>query len=330
VVKSLSWINRIGTIAFISVALIGAASNAGAGEYRAWPGEFMRMGAGARALGMGNAYSAVPGDIYSSYFNPAGLSHMQSRQMAFSFRYLSMDRNFRYFVIGSPAGPDAGFALSWLNAGTDDIVGRDLNGNPTGALEDNRNVFTLSFAKNIGDKFSVGINTKLGYWKLVDDDAKSFGFDIGVVFRPIADLSFSLASRDIMSRYTWTSKRWNKYISGADGQSMEKEDKFPSYYTGGVSYRMLDDKLLAAMTLELIEEYPLGVDIGVSYIVYKVFTVRTGIYNYTTDDELESGSYTAGFSLQVTGSISLDYAFATDRFDGDNTHVVAITMGIGE
>ncbi|MCD6308676.1 MAG: hypothetical protein J7M24_06745 [Candidatus Latescibacteria bacterium] len=324
------WINRICTIAFAGITLLAAAFPADAREYRAWPGDFMRMGAGARALGMGNAYSAIPGDIYSSYFNPAGLSYMQSRQMAFSFRYLSMDRMFRYFALGSPIGPDAGFALSWTNAGTDNIVGRDLNGNPTKSLEDNRNVFTFSFGKNIGDKFSLGINTKLGYWKLVDDNAKSFGFDLGFVIRPINDLALSFAARDIMSRYTWASKHWNKYISGADGQSMEKEDKFPFYYTGGVSYSMLNDKLLAAIMLELIEEYPLGVDAGVSYAVYKVFTIRTGVYNYTTDNELQSGSYTAGFSLQVTGSISLDYAFTADRFDGDDTHVIAITMGFEE
>ena len=191
-------------------------------EYRAWTGEFMRMGAGARAMGMGNAYTAVEGDIYSSYYNPAGLSSMIQRQFTFSFRYMSMDRAFRYFAFGSPAGPDAGFAFSWLNAGTDDIIGRDLNGNPTGALSDNRNAFTLSFAKYLNRWMSLGINTKYVLWKLAGDDAKSFGFDIGAIVRPVRNLTASFVVRDIRSRFTWKSDRWKRSISGADGQSMEK------------------------------------------------------------------------------------------------------------
>ena len=96
-------------------------------------------------LGMGNAYTAVPGDIYSAYFNPAGLSSMNARQLSISLRYLSMDRHFKDIIFGGPVGPDASFALSWINAGTDEIVGRDLNGNATGTLNDTRNVFGCYF-----------------------------------------------------------------------------------------------------------------------------------------------------------------------------------------
>ena len=47
------------TAIFVSFLTVLSVSGACADDYRAWPGEFMRMGAGARALGMGNAYTAA-------------------------------------------------------------------------------------------------------------------------------------------------------------------------------------------------------------------------------------------------------------------------------
>ncbi|MBN1290212.1 MAG: PorV/PorQ family protein [Candidatus Latescibacteria bacterium] len=298
-------------------------------EYRSWTGEFMRMGAGARAMGMGNAYTAVEGDVYSSYFNPAALATIDERQLAISFRYLSMDRHFKHVVIGSKVGIDAGFALSWINAGTDDIVGRDLSGNPIGSINDSRNAFSVSFAKQLTKMISVGLNAKVALWKLGGEDAKAFGFDLGIITHPIEHFSLAFVARDVNSRFTWTSTRWKSTIGDIDGQPIEKEDKFPLYYTAGVSYKMLGDKLLLASTLEFIEDNPYGVNLGVSYEFNDTFTCRSGIYNYTSSDELDSGSYTAGFTVRVTPSISADYAYGTDGIDNDNIHCISLIMNYG-
>lgn len=325
-----SWLSIKIIHVMICISVIAVSSVSLADEYRAWTGDFMRMGAGARALGMGNAYTAVGGDIYSSYFNPAGLAYMTEKQFTFSFRYLTMDRMFRYFAIGSPTGPDAGFALSWMNAGTDDITGRDLNGNPTGNLDDERNAFTLSFAKSITEKLSIGLNTKYVLWKLAGDDAKAFGFDFGIMATPWRTLTVSANARDLRSRFTWKSDRWKKYINDADGQPMEKEDRFPKYYTLGVSYKFFGEKLILASTAESIENYPVSFDAGISYKYNKTFTLRTGFYNYNSSDELDYGSYTAGFSLGITNSMAFDYAYLTDGFDDGAIHAISFVMGYGD
>jgi len=299
-------------------------------EYRAWPGEFLRIGAGARAMGMGNAYSAVEGDIYSSYFNPAGLATMESRQLALSIHYLSFDRKYMHLVYGGKMGPGAGFAISWIQAGTDDIIGRDLNGNPTGSLTDKRNSFAISFSKNIGKIVSFGINTKMSLWKLAGDDAKAFGFDVGAVVRPLNRMSLSFVMRDMNSRFTWKSDRWKKNISGGDGQSMEKTDKFPVYYTFGAAYKMNKDKLILSATLENVEDNPIGLDVGVSYSLTEKLILRSGVYNYTSDDELNAGSYTFGFTLRVTSSLDFDYAYVPVDFEKESVHCISIVTNYGE
>jgi hypothetical protein len=325
-----SWYSIKRGLAAGVIALCACAFSADGAEYKAWTGDFMRMGAGARTLAMGNAYTALEGDIYSSYFNPAGLAVMDNREFSFSYRYLSMDRKFRYIAYGSPVGPDAGFAITWLNAGTESIEGRDLNGRSTGLLKDDRNSFTVSFAKELNRWVSLGLNTKLAFWKLGGEDARAFGFDLGIIARPLSGLTTALVVRDINSRFTWKSGRWGEVISGSDGQSLEKEDAFPAFYTIGAAYHLLDDDLVFSGTVEIVEDNPPGLDLGAAYTWRDRFTFRTGIANYTGDDELDQGSYAAGFTVAVSQRLSVDYTFATDSVDDDSIHIFALHMSYGE
>ncbi|MFC1508954.1 PorV/PorQ family protein [Candidatus Omnitrophota bacterium] len=317
-------VNRV--VLFALLVLVIGSSTVFSDEYRPWTGEYLRVGAGARAMGMGNAYAAVEGDIFSYYYNPAGLSSMEERQMAISFRYLSMDRYFKDIVLGSKIGPGASFALSWINAGTHEIIGRDLNGKPTGTLSDTRNTFGITFSKNLNRMLSIGFNAKVSTWKLDKDDAKAYGIDLGVLARPLTNLTASFVVRDLNSRFTWNSSRWKERLGSFDGQSIEKEDKFPLFYTVGAAYKTYRDKVLLAATLEFVEDNPMGIDLGASYRLNRIFTVRTGIYNYTSSDELESGSLTAGFTLRVTSSISFDYAYLTGSIDNDSIHCISLVM----
>jgi len=64
----------------ISVAVLsgGFASTATADKFA---GEFMALGGGARAMGMGGAFSAVAGDASTVFWNPAGISGFDKRQV---------------------------------------------------------------------------------------------------------------------------------------------------------------------------------------------------------------------------------------------------------
>lgn len=287
------------------------------------------MGAGARALGMGNAYNAVDGDIFSAYYNPAGLAGMNGAQISISPRSMSMDRYFNHAAFGTRVGPDADFAVSWIGAGTENIQGRDLNGNRTGGIKDSRNSFSVTFAKNAGSKVSVGLNAKVSLWNLAGEDAKAFGFDAGVLVRPIDHLTAAVVLRDINSRFTWSTDYWSDQLTGSDGQSMDKEDKLPFCYTIGLAYRALGDRLLVSAMTESVQDNPTGLDLGLSYAVNRMFTLRGGMYNYTSDG-LDYGSLTAGFGLKVTGSIGLDYAFASDVLEDDQVHILSLVLNYGE
>jgi hypothetical protein len=310
--------------------LLAAAGTAPCEDMRAWPGDFLRMGVGARAMAMGNAYSAVDGDVFSAYYNPAGLASLEGRQIGLSYRYMSMDRHFTHLAFGSRIGPDAGFAFTWLGAGTDDIQGRDLSGNSTGNLKDSRNSFGVTFSKQAGPHISLGITPKVSLWNLGGENAKAFGFDLGVLVRPTESLSAAFVLRDINSRFTWESKRWADVIGDSDGQPMQKEDKFPVYYTLGLAWKPIKDKVVLSVMTESVQDNPTGFDFGASWAVNTIFTLRAGVYNYSSSEGLDYGSITGGFGLRVSQTIGFDYTFASDNIENDRIHLLSLVLTYGD
>ncbi len=63
-------------------ALLAFAVPAGATKYA---GEFMKIPVGARAIGMGGAFSAVSDDATSPYWNPAGMVYLPYREAFLGF-----------------------------------------------------------------------------------------------------------------------------------------------------------------------------------------------------------------------------------------------------
>ena len=108
------------------------------GEGAAWasgPGttgaDILKIGVGARAIGMGEAYVAQADDVSSLYWNPAGLALMQERQASFMYDQMYQDIKYQNAAIGIPLENGAiGGSLSYLSYG--DIQGYDTSGNSIG------------------------------------------------------------------------------------------------------------------------------------------------------------------------------------------------------
>lgn len=104
-------------------------------------GEFMALGAGARALGMGGAFGAVANDASAFYWNPAGLAGIEKRQaLAMHAEQFGDLLNYNVGSYVQPSSlvdparkPAFGFALIHLGVPdqiiTNQLTHNDLNGN---------------------------------------------------------------------------------------------------------------------------------------------------------------------------------------------------------
>ncbi len=202
-----------------------------------YAGEFLYLGAGARALALGGAYSVIGGDPYSSYYNPAGLAELEGRQAAFmhseTFGNLL---NHDYLVAAqSKFNGVAAISLYRLGGGgilvTEEYLGT-YRVRETASHADY--VMTLSYGRRQSERLDVGFSAKLIYRSIIDYSAKGIGFDAGAKYEFASGLSGALVARDMTGTIL-------SYSSGS------KETVNPTVIFGlGYQRRLGDFGLLAA------------------------------------------------------------------------------------
>lgn len=154
---------------------------------------FLKIGAGARAIGMGGAYTAVANDASALYWNPAGISRIKRMDFIFSHTNWIDDINHEYIGLVIPAGlmGNFGFGATFLTMGDiqttriDDIttvMREDLGeGLPTYTSSDLALSFTYGY--NFTDKFSVGLTGKYASEKISEMSAGGIVFDVGTLYK---------------------------------------------------------------------------------------------------------------------------------------------------
>ncbi len=289
-------------------------------------GAFLRMGLGARANAMGNAYTGVAEGAVAAYYNPAGIPFLETRQITLDYRFLSLDRKFNYVGFATGIRPkmeegseemalNAGLAISWIHAGVDNIDGRDFAGNHYQDFSISEHAFTLSFGvmpiKNI---VSIGLTGKVLYNRIPDIGDNNaaisdfgFGADFGVLVKPLPYLSVGFIIKDINAKYDWkTDKVWEKDI--------DKTDRFPQTFRGGIALRYPYPWLLFAFDLEKNNQQDMKYFIGTEVLLMDKFAARAGLNN---------GSLTLGggylFEL-FKKSVQIQYAFVTKKYDVASEH----------
>jgi len=275
-------------------------------------GAFMRMGLGARANAMGNAYTGVAEGAVAAYYNPAGIPFLETRQVMLSYRFLSLDRNFNYVGFATGIRPKAeddesteialngGLALSWIHAG----------------VSNGEHAFSLSFAvMPIQNVLSIGLTGRVLYNRfpnMGDNDATisdtGLGVDLGILFKPLPYLSVGFVIKDINARYNWkTDKLWEKDI--------DKIDRFPKTFRGGIALRYPYPWLLFALDIEKNDVQDLKYFVGTEALLMDKFAVRAGLNN---------GSLTLGggyvFEL-FKRPLQIQYAFVTKKYDVASEHI---------
>ena len=154
--------------------------------------QFLKIGAGARAIGMGNAYSAVGTDIYSTYWNPAGIANSTTNgEVAFNHVAWLADITYDY-AAGAINIPDLG--TLFLNITTlsvpEDKVRTVEYPEGDGQVWDAKSFsMGIGFARKLTDKFSIGFQAKYVREAIWNTSANGFAIDFGTYYvTPFNDL----------------------------------------------------------------------------------------------------------------------------------------------
>ena len=127
--------------------------------------QFLEIGISARGVAMGEAFTSVVDDASSVYYNPAGIALIQGKEVMFTHILYLVDMNFSFGAFVFPVekiGGTLAAAVYYLEVGEMEVT--DMTYPIAGASGQTFNpkeyAFTLSYARNLTDRLSIGITGK--------------------------------------------------------------------------------------------------------------------------------------------------------------------------
>ncbi len=196
--------------------------NSGVGTTSA---EFLLMGAGARGMALGPAFSALTRDVEALYYNPAALPLMEGAEARVSLMPYFANTNYLWAGAALPIrGGEYGFGLSIANFGfSEQPVYTEVDQNNDSQLTYgvSETVIGLSFAHSFIDRFSGGLTVKWISDQLGQSTATGAALDIGTNYhseiggRPIS-MSFVIQNLGTTLKHTGSGLDFNSYPQSED------------------------------------------------------------------------------------------------------------------
>lgn len=265
----------------------------------AWAGAFDPMPEGARAWGMGNAFTAVVNDAYAVYWNPAALDDVRRPQLVMSH----MDIQSLGLLIhdqlcyAQPFVFDNSVAVSWVRMGTTGQVN---------FLNYSENTIIVSYEQPIAEGFSTGVNLKVFQVKS-DVTAGGLGLDFGLRWKILPEITLAAFGENLNHpEIIWA--------TGAD-------DRLPVNLNIGIAGHLDKDTIIAVDAQQLVEinpEFHFGAE---RWFFEQLLALRAG-GTYTSHDNRIMWS--AGFGLKFS-FLEFDYAYGS-HYDLDGNHVFSLKV----
>jgi hypothetical protein len=283
--------------------------------------QFMEIGLGARATGMGEAFTALANDAGAVFWNPAGLADAGRRSLFSAYNTWPAGISIGGLSMAMNLGNLGTIAVSSVYLMTDDMEITTI-GRPEGTGEYfniSNYSLGLTYARYLTDKVSVGLTTKLvheGYW---DYSYSTWAIDMGTMYRTgFHGLNIAMSILHFGPEIKFS----GDYVDYSDPKSYDAQpdplpktfEKYslPVNFRFGISFDMLKTnmhRLTTAMDMihpnNNLEQYNMGLEYGLKDMLF----LRGG-YKFSAD---EGGlCLGGGTSLSLTGDLKIiaDYSFA--------------------
>ncbi len=166
----------------LALAVVLLASSQAPRSARAAAGEagfaFLKLGVGARPMGMGSAYVALANDPTAVYWNPAGLGGAEGSQVTVMHNEWIQDFRQEFAAVSRSIGAGTlGFGISGFY--TSELESRDDVGNLTGHFGFNDLAITGAFAHRFAGQATGGIAVKFIREMIDQENATAVAFDLG-------------------------------------------------------------------------------------------------------------------------------------------------------
>jgi tetratricopeptide (TPR) repeat protein len=178
------------------------------------------LGAGARAMGMGNGYVGLAGDATAVYYNPAGIARLGTQQVTFLHTFLFEGTIYDYVAYVYPLGDPGSLGIGVMRIGTDDIGRRDLT-RDMGTFDASHTQVMLSYGRRFDGRLYAGATLKLVNQSIDNLSAYGYGLDMGGQIQIWENLQAGLRLQDVI---------------GARLKLAQAKERTPYSITAGMAY----------------------------------------------------------------------------------------------
>ncbi|MCJ7508306.1 MAG: PorV/PorQ family protein, partial [candidate division Zixibacteria bacterium] len=278
-----------------------------------YAGEFLSLGVGARALGMGGAFVAICDDASAGYWNPAGLQQIRQKEIIFmhaeTFGSL-LNHDFLSYALplkDETSHSTLSFSLIRLGGGGVKLTSLERDE----PISDSNRVilvreashadyaFLFSYSRRSRSNLAWGASAKVIYRKLADNSAFGMGLDGGVLYSPYDFLTLGANLLDLTATFL-------TYNNGTT------ESIYPTLKTGGALKKDFGDfsNLLAIDSDVRFENRRSSAQYWIGSLSFDMHYGFETWYKNRVAGRLgfDQGNLTFGFGLRIRQFI-LDAAF---------------------
>ncbi len=319
-------LNKILTFTLL-VTTLGFATNINkAGTTAA---NFLKIGVGSRAVGIGGAFVSIADDASSMYWNPGGLPQIKQAELLVNHTRWLADIGYNYLGYAMPVPGMGVFGVNLTMMTMDEMRETDeyTVGFYTGrTFKAGSYAAGISFARQLTDRFGIGINVKYINEYISHSSASGLAMDIGTLFAtPFKGIRFGAAISNFGQKLNITGDDLlvMKDIDESREGNNESVNAFlstsnfdlPLLLRVGLSGEAIDNDVLR-LTWAVDGNHPndnteyvnLGLELG---LLNEMIQIRSGLKSLYMEDGEEEFTLGAGLNLPLQAGLKFqaDYAF---------------------
>ena len=285
--------------------------------------QFLQLGVGARAVGMGGAYVGVTDDVDALYWNPAGITRVKNHALQVSHLpyFDTISRNYVGYVYNFNERGAFGVSVNYLSMDDMEIT-TEFQPEGTGEFFGASDLaIGVSCGLNLTDRFSVGITAKYINQRIWNENARGLAFDVGTQYRIdfknlIIAMCMSnfgpdlkMAGRDLDVFYDTNENLPTNRLTPA----LLETEAYPLPLTFQVGVAMdlySSEKYKAIIAIDAVHpnDSKERVNFGAELSFFKMLFLRSGYqYNY----DVQGLTFGAGFLVPFKSSrVTVDYSYS--------------------
>ncbi len=284
-------------------------------------GTFLKIGVGARAVGLGESFVAVANDPSAIFWNPAGLASMQRQEVELNHVSWPGDVNYEHLAYVLPVrrlGGSLAFQLGALTTEIDETTEFQPFGTGRSFFYSDL-VAGAAYARRWTDKLLIGAGVKLVREDLGKDvggpTTNAFLVDIGSIYY-LGYGSVRIATS--LCNFGSELKPSGSFASPVTGE-VRSYDGFdpPTVFRYGLAFEPIENqqqKLTTALEINQPADNAQLIKLGMEWTWERRVALRTG-YNFNSDELNFSAG--AGLFASIGGTkATVDYAYTKGGFLG--------------